>query len=97
MKSLPLDQIKIDKTLVTPIPSNETDRRLVGALIQLAHAIDAEVVAEGVEDDDIMQSLLSIGCEAGEGCHFSRPAPAAAFAQEWIERFADRSLPEKTA
>ena len=87
LKSLPLDQIKIDKTLIVPIPSNETDRRLVGALVQLAHAVDVEVVAEGVEDDDIMQTLLAIGCEAGEGFHFSRPVPAEIFAREWIERF----------
>ena len=70
-----------------PIPSNETDRRVVGALIQLAHAVDIEVVAEGIEDDDIMQTLLAIGCEAGEGFHFSRPVPAEQFAQEWIEKF----------
>ena len=49
LKNLPLDQIKIDKSLVIPIPSNETDRRLVGALIQLAHAVDIEVVAEGLK------------------------------------------------
>ena len=88
LKCLPLDQIKVDKSLVIPIPSNETDRRIVGALIQLAHAVDVEVVAEGIEDDDIMQTLLAIGCEAGEGYHFSRPVPAETFAQEWIERFA---------
>jgi len=87
LKSLPIDQIKIDKSLVMPIPSNETDRRIVGALIQLAHAVDVEVVGEGVEDDDIMQALLAIGCEAGEGYHFSRPAPAEVFTQEWITRF----------
>ncbi len=87
LKNLPLDQIKIDKTLVVPIPSNETDRRVVGALIQLAHAVDIEVVAEGVEDEDIMQTLLAIGCEAGEGYHFSRPVPACQFEEEWIARF----------
>jgi len=87
LKSLPLDQIKVDKSLVVPIPSNETDRRVIGALIQLAHAVDIEVVAEGIEDDDIMQTLLAIGCEAGEGYHFSRPVPAEVFAQEWIGRF----------
>jgi diguanylate cyclase (GGDEF)-like protein len=87
LKSLPLDQIKVDKSLVMPIPSSETDRRVVGALIQLAHAVDVEVVAEGIEDDDIMQTLLAIGCEAGEGYHFSRPVPAETFAQAWIEKF----------
>jgi len=91
---LPLDQIKVDKSLVTPIPSNETDRRVVGALIQLAHAVDVEVVAEGIEDDDIMQALLAIGCESGEGYHFSRPIPAETFAREWVAQFERaRSVP----
>lgn len=87
LKNLPLDQIKVDKSLVLPVPSNETDRRIVGALIQLAHAVDIEVVAEGIEDDLIMQAMLAIGCEAGEGYHFSRPVTAEAFEQEWISRF----------
>jgi len=86
LKSLPLDQIKIDKSLIVPVPSNETDRRVVGALIQLAHAVDVEVVAEGIEDADIMQTLVAIGCEAGEGYHFSLPLPAEQFAQDWIAR-----------
>ena len=87
LKNLPLDLIKIDQSLVVPIPSNDTDRRIVGALIQLAHAIDVDVVAEGIEDDDIMQALQAIGCEFGEGFHFSRPVAAADFAQDWIEKF----------
>ncbi|RLA25469.1 MAG: hypothetical protein DRR11_20765, partial [Gammaproteobacteria bacterium] len=87
LKTLPLDQVNIDKSLIMPIPSNEMDRRVVGALIQLAHAVDMEVVAEGIEDDDILQTLLSIGCEAGEGYHFSRPVSAESFEQEWVSRF----------
>ena len=87
LKNLPIDQLKIDKSLIVPIPSNDKDRRLVGALIQLGHAVDVEVVAEGIEDEDIMQALIAIGCELGEGFHFSRPIPADAFTSDWIERF----------
>lgn len=89
LKSLPVDQLKIDKSLVVPIPSNEKDRRVVGAVIQLAHAVDMEVVAEGIEDADIMQALLAIGCEIGEGFHFSRPIPADEFESEWISKFSN--------
>ena len=39
LKSLPIDQLKIDKSLVVPIPSNDVDRRIVGSLIQLASAV----------------------------------------------------------
>jgi len=87
LKRLPVDQLKIDKSFVVPIPSNEMDRRLVGAMIQLGNALDLEVVAEGIEDSDIMQTLLAVGCEKGEGFHFSRPIPGAEFASRWIEKY----------
>jgi len=89
LKNLPVDQLKIDQSLVMPIPSNETDRRLVGAVMQLAHAVDLEVIAEGIEDADIMQALLAIGCETGEGFHFSRPIPADEFESEWVSKFSN--------
>ena len=87
LKRLPVDQLKIDRSFVTPIPSNEKDRRLVGAMIQLAKALDLEVVAEGIEDSDIMQTLLAIGCEKGEGFHFSKPVPESDFTRQWIDKF----------
>ncbi len=93
LKDLPVDQLKIDKSFVIPCPSNETDRRIVAALVQLAHAVDLEVIAEGIEDADILQTLLSIGCETGEGFHFSHPMPAVEFEEEWIARF-DRARAE---
>lgn len=93
LKGLPVDQVKIDQSFVVPSPSNETDRRVVAALVQLGHALDFEVVAEGIEDADIMQTLLSIGCETGEGFHFSHPIPAGQFETEWVDRF-DRARTE---
>lgn len=93
LKALPIDQIKIDQTFVVPCPSNDVDRRIVGALVQLGYAFGFEVIAEGIEDADIMQTLLAIGCETGEGFHFSRPIPAGQFEAEWIDRF-DRARSE---
>jgi diguanylate cyclase (GGDEF)-like protein len=87
LKGLPIDQIKIDQSLIVPCPSNEKDRRIVAALVQLGHAFGFEVIAEGIEDADIMQTLISMGCESGSGFYFTRPIPAAEFAQEWVDRF----------
>jgi len=87
LKKLPADQLKLDRTLVVPVSANETDRRIASAVIELAHAVDLEVVAEGVEDADIMQTLVAMGCEVGEGFHFSRPIPAADFASTWVAKF----------
>jgi EAL domain-containing protein (putative c-di-GMP-specific phosphodiesterase class I) len=92
LKTLPIDMLKIDKSFVVPMPSNETDRRIVGAIVQLAHAVNLEVIAEGIEDADIMQALLAVGCEAGEGFHFSRPIPAAEFGSAWVEKFSNKRV-----
>lgn len=93
LKHLPVDQLKIDKSFIVPCSSNETDRRIVAALVQLAHAVGLKVLAKGIEDADMMQVLLSIGCEAGEGPHFGQPIPAAEFEQKWVTRF-DRARTE---
>jgi diguanylate cyclase (GGDEF)-like protein len=91
LKRLPVDQLKIDRSFIMQIAANEKDRRIVGAMIQLAHALDLEVVAEGIEGADIMQTLLAIGCEKGEGFHFSRPVPESDFATQWIKKFSRSS------
>ena len=91
LKRLPVDQLKIDRSFIMQIAANEQDRRIAGAMIQLAHALDLEVVAEGIEGADIMQTILAIGCEKGEGFHFSRPVPESDFATQWIKKFSRSS------
>jgi EAL domain-containing protein (putative c-di-GMP-specific phosphodiesterase class I) len=88
LKRFPADQLKLDRSLVVPVSSNETDRRIASAVIELAHAVDLEIVADGVEDADIMRTLVAMGCEIGEGFHFSRPIPAADFTSAWVAKFA---------
>lgn len=88
LKGLPIDQVKIDYSLVLPCPASERDRLIVAALLQLGRALGLDVVAEGVEDADIMKALIAIGCETGEGFHFSRPIPPAEFERQWVDRFA---------
>jgi diguanylate cyclase (GGDEF)-like protein len=87
LKSLPFDRVKIGQSLIVPMPSSEIDRRLVASLVQLGHVLDREVIAEVVEDADIMQTLLSIGCDIGQGFHFSYPLPVDDFERKWVDRF----------
>ena len=87
LKNLPFDRVKIGQSLIVPMPSSEIDRRLVASLVQLGHVLDREVIAEGVEDADIMQTLLSIGCDIGQGFHFSYPLPVDDFERKWVDRF----------
>jgi diguanylate cyclase (GGDEF)-like protein len=91
LRDLPADELKIDRSFVAPVLSSERDRRIVGSVIQLAHAVNMEVVAEGIEDAEAMQVLLGMNCDVGQGFYFGAPIPADQFHAEWVARFAQSS------
>ncbi|WP_347302902.1 EAL domain-containing protein [Croceibacterium sp. TMG7-5b_MA50] len=75
LKRLPVNELKIDKMFVSQLTSSNRDPLIVRASIDLAHAMDMTVTAEGVEDA-MCQSLLQVmGCDALQGYHISRPVP----------------------
>lgn len=78
---LPFDELKIDRSFVHHIRSNENGRKLVPSLISLAHDLDKTVVAEGVEDADTQQFLADLNCDIAQGYFHSRPLPFEQFLQ----------------
>ncbi len=78
LRTLPVDQLKIDKSFVTPLASQHDARPLVTAIIRLCHDLDLEVVAEGVEDEATAALLARLGCTRIQGWFLGRPVPAAA-------------------
>jgi len=87
LKDLPVDELKIDQSFVKRVQAEETSRRIVGSIIQLGQAVGLEVVAEGIENADVLKALLAMGCDAGQGYHFARPMPASEFETDWIAKF----------
>ena len=77
LRTFPVDIVKLDRTFITAVASATTDRTIVGAVIDLAHALDLTVVAEGVETDEQLQVLQSLGCDTAQGYLFARPIPPA--------------------
>lgn len=73
MRFLPAVEIKIDKMFVGTITSDRKDFLLVQSIIEMAHSLDRRVVAEGVENAQIMAALASIGCDQIQGYHIGRP------------------------
>ena len=67
LKQLPVNELKIDKSFVTSMGDNESDRIMVKSTIDLAHELGMKVVAEGVEDDRSLGILRSIGCDYAQG------------------------------
>ena len=76
LKDFPVDIIKIDKSFVDRVDVDPNASALVLAVVELAHALDATTVAEGIERASQCESLRLLGCDKGQGYHLGRPAPA---------------------
>lgn len=73
LTQIPIDMLKIDKSFIDGICSNEKDRCIADSIIDLAHKMDISVVAEGVEDNEQLQILQNQFCDTLQGYLFSKP------------------------
>jgi diguanylate cyclase (GGDEF)-like protein len=85
LRDLPIDELKIDRTFITDVTADPRSAAIVRSTIELAHALELEVVAEGVENQSALDLLADFGCDFAQGYHFSRPLPADEFAA-WARR-----------
>lgn len=86
LKRLPVTAIKIDKSFVGNMAMSHDDEVIVRSTIDLAHNLGRKVIAEGVETREILEKLLSLGCDAAQGYYFSRPI-APADLTRWLDEF----------
>jgi EAL domain-containing protein (putative c-di-GMP-specific phosphodiesterase class I) len=75
LNSLPITLLKIDKSFVGGMEQREENRKLVHAMINLAHNLNLEVVAEGVETREQLDLLRGFGCDQVQGFLISKPLP----------------------
>lgn len=87
LRQLPFDELKVDRAFVRNLNQSPEDRRLVQAIIDLAHNFDLRAVAEGVTDEATLKTLQSMGCDTIQGHVLSEALPADGFAR-WVEGFA---------
>ena len=81
LNSLPIALLKIDKSFVGGMSERAENRQLVRAMINLAHSLNLEVVAEGVENVEQLQMLRQFGCGQVQGYLISQPVPLADLAR----------------
>src|ERR1700742_4244645 len=79
----PVDELKLDMSLVRPMASNASFRAIVRTSIDLAHQLGVKVVAEGVESEAVRSELNALGCDIGQGFLLGKPMSAAVFA-DWL-------------
>jgi diguanylate cyclase (GGDEF)-like protein len=85
LKSLPVHELKIDRSFVMHLTSNASDAVIVRTTIDLGRNLGLRVVAEGVEDAVTWQELEALGCNAIQGYYVSRPIPADDLTS-WLEQ-----------
>jgi EAL domain-containing protein (putative c-di-GMP-specific phosphodiesterase class I)/CheY-like chemotaxis protein len=76
LQRLPIDEVKIDKSFIRHCATHPEDRKIVGAIIALAHALGMQVVAEGVETEAIAKLLAELGCDYAQGFLYGRAVTA---------------------
>ena len=70
---MPVQELKIDKSFVLKLASEDQDQLIVRSTLEMAHGLGLKVVAEGIEDLESWQILRQWGCNLGQGFFMSRP------------------------
>ncbi len=86
LSSLPIDEVKIDRSFVIEMPQNHRNQKIVQAIIALGHSLSLSTVAEGVEDAETMAQLKHIHCDFIQGFYISKPLEGAALTL-WLKNW----------
>ena len=92
LRRLPINELKIDRSFVSPMLDDESDLIIVRSTINLGHDLGLRIIAEGVEDSATLERLATLGCDRAQGFHLSRPMAAAAFTT-WLAGRAASAAP----
>jgi EAL domain-containing protein (putative c-di-GMP-specific phosphodiesterase class I) len=76
LRELPIDEVKLDRHLIAPIPYDQRAATIARSVIELAEELGISSVAEGVENDETVQWLRRFGCDVVQGNYFCGPLPA---------------------
>lgn len=75
LRDLPIDKIKIDRSFIKEVTSNDSDLTIVKSMIELSHGLGKRVLAEGVETVEQLDLLRNLGCDAVQGYYINKPLP----------------------
>ena len=75
LNQFPASLIKIDKSFIDGMNTSEVSKRYVATIISIGHILNLEVISEGVESDDQLDTLKDIGCDFIQGYIWGRPLP----------------------
>jgi diguanylate cyclase (GGDEF)-like protein/PAS domain S-box-containing protein len=76
LRRMPVDIVKVDRSFVSGMAADSTDREVVAAVVGMCRALNLVVVAEGIETPEQAEVLRELGCDIGQGFLFAKPLPA---------------------
>lgn len=100
LQRLPVESIKIDRSFVSDLLMDANDAAITKGIIDMARLLGLTVIAEGVENEHLVNRLIDYGCKAGQGYGIARPMPAAQlfdWVKNWVRPESWISLSEQTS
>jgi diguanylate cyclase (GGDEF)-like protein/PAS domain S-box-containing protein len=76
LRRMPVDIVKVDRSFVSGMSADSTDREIVAAVVGMGRALKLSVVAEGIETPEQAEALRELGCDIGQGFLYAKPLPA---------------------
>jgi EAL domain-containing protein (putative c-di-GMP-specific phosphodiesterase class I) len=76
LRRFPIDIVKVDRSFVNQLGTDSRDASIVEMVVTLAHGLEIDVVAEGVETREQLDALAGMSCQFAQGYLFARPQPA---------------------
>jgi diguanylate cyclase (GGDEF)-like protein/PAS domain S-box-containing protein len=92
LRRMPVDIVKVDRSFVSGMSADSTDREIVAAVVGMGRALKLIVVAEGIETTEQAEVLRELGCDIGQGYLFAKPMPA-----DEMDELARAGLPALTS
>jgi diguanylate cyclase (GGDEF)-like protein/PAS domain S-box-containing protein len=93
LRHLPVQELKIDRSFIIDLDTDDHNAAMVRTIIDLAHSFDMHVVAEGIETEAIRDRLATYGCDQGQGFLLGRPVPAAQLTKLARDLTGKRAIP----
>jgi predicted signal transduction protein with EAL and GGDEF domain len=90
LKTLPLDELKIDRSFVKDFTKNSVDLTIVQTILQMGKNLNLRIVAEGVETEGQMAYLSNYGCNLFQGYFFAKPITIGSFEENIAQLLADQ-------
>ncbi|WP_192476243.1 putative bifunctional diguanylate cyclase/phosphodiesterase [Arthrobacter sp. AET 35A] len=85
LRDLPVDELKLDRSFISPMNEDRRATNLVASIIDLAHSLGLRIVAEGVENEEAYTALARLNCDLIQGYYLSKPIPAGELSA-WMAR-----------